>query len=163
MATYEQIRDAIAARLNTVTDIGNVSNYRRVATTYAQLEAAFTATIGGVKQIRGHSVNLESSGWEPSAWGSSSSMRIACDDVYVVRSYMSANDAQSSDRTFSLLIEAMMTALVASADALTPHLSRLSLSLRQNSYALFDVPGVGSQAVIHYGELAVIVPNQRVI
>ncbi|MBV6425160.1 MAG: hypothetical protein NAOJABEB_02974 [Steroidobacteraceae bacterium] len=163
MATYADIRDAIEARLNTVANIGNVQDYRRVAQTYSQLDAAFTATIGGVKQIRGHSIAWESATWEPEGWQSAAQMRMTGDEVFVVRSYMSANDGQATDRTFSALVESMMSALVTCAASLTPRASHVPVTLRQNGFATFDVPGIGEAAIIHYAEIAVTVPNQRVV
>jgi len=162
MATYAQVRDSIVTQMNTVANIGNVQSYRRVATTYAQLEAAFVATIGGQKQIRGWDVAWESGELNAEGW-QGAQMRMTGPETYVVRGYMSANDADASDRTWSGLIEAAMAALVTCISALVPRQSHVTVLLRQNGYMTFDVPGVGTAAIIHHAEIAVRIHNERVI
>ncbi len=163
MATYAQVRDAIVARLETVADIGNVQDYRRTAQTFAQLEAAFTATIGGQKQIRGWSVAWESAEWRPDGVTATGQMRMAGDEVWVVRGYMSAHDAGATDRVWSALIEQTMTALATCMAALSPRQSHVPVVLRQNAFAELDVPGVGTGAVVHTAEIAVTLRNERVV
>ena len=162
MATYAQVRDSIVTQMNTVANIGNVQSYRRVATTYAQLEAAFVATIGGQKQIRGWDVAWESGELNAEGW-QGAQMRMTGPETYVVRGYMSSNDAQATDRTFSGFIEALMAALVTCMAALMPRQSHVSVLLRQNGYMVFGAPGVGDNAVIHHAEIAVRIHNERVI
>lgn len=163
MATYAQVRDAIAARLNTVSGIGNVQDYRRTAQTYAQLESAFTATISAQKQIRGWSIAWESGELTPSGIQGNGTMRMTGQETWVIRGYMSANDAQATDRTWSALIESVMAALTTCMAALIPRQSHVQVLLRQNVFAVFDVPGVGQQAIVHMAELAVVLHNERVI
>lgn len=162
MATYDQIRDAIVAQLNTIPDIGRVEDYRRHITTYADLENAYLATIGGVKQIRAVSVNWESANLRPDAWTNDGKVRMIGPAVFCARYYMSANDAQATDKTFSGLLRLIVIALVKAAFALVPRQSAIPVTLASNGYVVFGAPGVGD-ALCHTGEVRATFDLEEVI
>lgn len=162
MAGDAAIRAAILARLDAVTNIGATNDYRRAVTTWTALEAAYTATIGGVKQVRGWSIAWESGQFTPGAWLTSAQMRVAGPQTYVVRGYMSSSDVDATDKTFALLLEDVAEALVTCMAALDPRQSHVPVVLRQNGYAQFEIPGVGI-GLVHYGELSVTVHDERAV
>lgn len=162
MATYDEIRDAIEARLLTVPDVGHVEDYRRAVTSYADLEAAYVATVGGVKQIRAWSIAWEAAELRPSGWQADGTMLMAGAGTFVVRGYMSANDAQASDKTFSALLRLALRALATCMAGLSPRQSHVPVTLRTNGYLNFEVPGMGT-ALVHHAEIAVPVQLQEVV
>src|SRR5574338_666461 len=115
---YADARDAIEARLNTVTDIGRVSDYRRGITTREAFDAAFVTTIDGVRQVRGWDIALESGGYSPDGWQADGTMRMSGLHTYVVRGYLSQNDADGSDRIMTALVINVMKALATCKAAL---------------------------------------------
>jgi len=160
--SYEAIRDSIVARLNTVADIGVVNDYRRGVVTYSDFASRFTTTIGGVQQIRGWDVAWESSAFDPDTWLNDGTMRLAGQQIYVVRGYMGVNDAAATDKTFSSLIRLVLRALASCKATLAPKEARVPVMLRSNAFLNFEVPGLGTTLVQHC-EIVVRVRDEEVV
>jgi len=160
--TYSAVRDAIVARLNTVSDVGAVNSYRRGVKHFGDFDTAFMATIGGVKQIRGWDVSWESGGYSPEAWQADSTMLLAGEQVYVVRGYMSQRDADATDKTFSDLIRLVIRALSTCMASATRRQSHVPVFLRSNVFMNFEAPSAGV-ALIHYCEIEVRVMDEEVV
>lgn len=156
---------AIVARLNTVPNLGVISNYRRNITTWDSFNASFTININGVKQVRAADVSWESGDLSPAGSQSDGRERMAGMQTYVVRMYMGVKDADATDRTFSGLVEAVRTALVTFAAALvapTPRQLAVPVVVRQNGFSILGGPGEGG-ALIHYAEISTTFYDSEIV
>lgn len=158
---YSDIRDAIEARLNTVTNIGIVSDYRRALTTYTGFADAFVTTISGNQQVRGWSIAWEDGVYEPMGI-TSTGMRMRGAQTFVVRGYMSAQDSRATDKEFSALIRSVIVAISKSGQALTPRQEWAAVELRTNGFMEFNAPGEGG-VMIHYCEIAITLDDEEVV
>lgn len=159
--SYETIRDAIEARLNTVTDIGVVSDYRRSITTYADFADAFTTTVGDDRQIRAWDIAWESGRYDPMGW-TGTGMRMRGPQTFIVRGYMSAQDSRATDREFSALIRSVIVAISKAGQALTPRQEWAPVELRTNGFMSFEAPGIGT-VLIHHCEIAITLDDEEVV
>lgn len=162
MATYEQLRDAIVARIASVPDVGVVNDFRRGVTTYEEFARAFTTSIAGQSVLRGWTVAWEAGVLTPDGWQADGRMRLRGPATYVVRGYAGVNDAAASERDFSALVRAVMLALATCQAALTPRLSHVPVTLRQHTFLTWDVPGLGA-VLAHHAEIAVEVQVEEVV
>lgn len=145
---YLSIRDALAARLETVTDAGKVHQRGRYKPAWTTFIALFTATIGGTKQVRG---------W----WPERERVEVVDDEfgqtnwrhTFVIRGVLGVNDETDSDATFGALVEAALTALtgitIAGAWSVSPP------ALRAQDMRLFG------EVLCHYCEIAIVVEEVR--
>lgn len=159
--SYVDIRDAIEARLNTVDDIGVVSDFRRAITTYADFETAFVTTVDTNRQIRGWSIAWESGRYDPISW-TASGARMQGPQTFVVRGYMSAQDSRATDREFSALIREVIAAVATCGASLTPKQPWVPVELRTNGFAELAAPGEGV-VLVHYCEIAVLIDDMEVV
>lgn len=159
--SYVAIRDSIVTRLNTVSDIGVVSNFRRAITAYEGFEEAFVTTIGNQQQIRGWSVAWESGSYDPMGW-TETGQRMRGPQTFVVRGYMSAQDSRQTDREFSALTREVIMALTTVGATLTPRQAWIPVELRINGFMEFDSPGFGG-VMIHYCEIALVIEDEEVV
>lgn len=160
--SYAAIRDAIVARLETVTDIGRINDYRRGITTREAFDAAFVATIDGVRQVRGWDVAWESGEYRPNGWQDDGTMRMSGTHTYVVRGYLSQNDADGSDKVMSALVVNVMRALATCKAAIEPRESHVPVTLRSNGFLTFEAPGFGG-LLVNYTEIAITVLDDEVV
>jgi hypothetical protein len=89
-------RAAIAAKIASLPDIGIVHDYERWAADSAKFIEFFTATIGGVSQIRG---------WEISRKKAVEDTTSTRGHIYLIKGYMGLKDAAATEKTFNGLIE----------------------------------------------------------
>lgn len=105
MTAVATIRAAILAKLQGIADIGKVNDFERYADQTSALKAQYVATIAASDQLRGWNIR-----------------RVATKEVFVdtgrwsahvdwrIRGFMALNDANSSEKTFDDLIEAIRDA-----------------------------------------------------
>jgi len=99
------IRAQILVILNAVTNIGKVYDYERWAADWTTFINLFKATIGAVDQIRGWEIGRRNAPQIDHAYGV-----VYVPHQFVIRGFMSVNDASATEKTFNALIEAIQTA-----------------------------------------------------
>ena len=103
MPTVAQIRAAIVAEMNAVTDIGRVHDYQRYAVNNADMAALYHVEIGGVQRLQGWFVSRTSTEETSDALG-----RYVVTHTWQVRGYRALNDEQATEKQWDDLIEALM-------------------------------------------------------
>lgn len=101
MPTVEQIRDAIEAKMNTVTDIGRVQDYER----FTKRDKDFQDLYLSSGQIRGWLIRRTATRETSPAIG-----RFVVTHRWQIRGYMALDDSAASEKTFDTLIEALRDA-----------------------------------------------------
>lgn len=131
MSSLAAIRDAIAARLSTVTDIGRVHTYER----YASNKTAFRAFYEHNGQIRGWFIRR----LRTRAIGDNEIDAFGFDyHTWQLRGFMSLDDSAATEVTFDTLIEAVRTAFRAD-----PTLGGVVASLQQGAEVGIQVAETG--------------------
>lgn len=97
------IRILLKAIIESVTDIGLVHDYRRMATTDKEFIDKFVTTIDNTRQVRGWQIYREGAAEDPHT--------TAAPHNYVIEGYMGIQDANATEKTFTALTEAIRTAV----------------------------------------------------
>lgn len=104
MATQQQIRDAIKAKMLTVANVGLVHTYERYAPGLAALKLLYV-TAG---QIRGWHIRLPRTQRSSNFEG-----RVAITHTWLIRGFMSLDDSAATELAFDVLVEALQNAFSA--------------------------------------------------
>lgn len=104
MATQQQIRDAIKAKIITVANVGTVHTYERYAANLATLKALY---LTGTRLLGWH-IRLQRTQRSSEMRG-----RVAIVHTWLVRGFMSMDDADTTELTFDALVEALQNAFAA--------------------------------------------------
>lgn len=103
MSTLDDIRAAIVAELNAITDIGIVHDYERYAAREGDFRTLYLYDLGaGGQQIRGWYVRRLSTVQTREVMGSHEDIH-----RWLIRGFMAIDDATASEKTFDTLIEAI--------------------------------------------------------
>lgn len=159
MAGYVACRDALVAVLAAVANVGEVHDYQRFVVTASDATSAFKNTIDDTEMIQFADVHLVSVGYQLSSLSSATTWRYSAATQFRVRVFRSLNDADASERDFTLLLEALLRAGVTAMSGLTPHLERIEGRISENDHRIFKFPGTGD-VLCHYGELLFTFPDQ---
>lgn len=98
--TIAQVRAALKARFEAITDIGRVHDYERYAKQEGAVRALYVATIGTEEQLRGMHLRRVSTHESYQALN-----RWHIHHHWQARLFMAFNDADKSEHTFDTLIE----------------------------------------------------------
>jgi hypothetical protein len=101
MPTVTEIRAAIAAKMNTVADIGRVHDYER----WAKRDKDFQDLFLSAGQIRGWIVRRTATRETSPGIG-----RFVVTHRWQIRGYMALDDSAASEKTFDALVEALRDA-----------------------------------------------------
>lgn len=104
---FEQLRDAIATKMNAVPNIGVVQSRERLAADYDTFLALFKDSASG--EIRGWTIT----------WGDNRNVmdeyagfgQMAWQYEFVIRGYLGFNDANNTEDQFGVLVEAVRDSL----------------------------------------------------
>lgn len=105
MPTVAQIRAAIVAEMQAVTDIGAVHDYQRYATNNADMAALYRVEMGTppAARLQGWFVSRTSTEEESDALG-----RYVITHTWMVRGYRGLDDSAASEKQWDDLIESLM-------------------------------------------------------
>jgi len=109
------IRTDIYDAINWIIDIGNVHDYDRFTADWTAFVERYSITIDGVKLMRGWDISYES-------MGPSTPMEFKIPNrymrthVFVIRGYLGMSDSDESEKTASVLAEAVCNAIDDDAD-----------------------------------------------
>lgn len=132
MSLRSDVRTALVAALNTVTNIGRVHGYQRYATTQTDYLSLYRTTINAVQQIRAWVVTFDHTELEREAFGMDAGGRLYGRYVYRVDGYLSLDDSAATEDTLLDLAEDVLQAVAAYelnvtgayAKVLTPNITR---------------------------------------
>ncbi len=96
------IRVLLKTILESVADIGKVYDYERYTNTEAGARALFKTEISGQEQYRAWMISRRSASEQPKT--------TASPNVYVIRGFLGVSDAASTEKTMTLLVEAIRDA-----------------------------------------------------
>lgn len=119
------IRAAIKSALQGGTNIGQVHDYERGMEDWAGLLSLFKSTIGGADQIRGWTITMERARQEVIGFeggGTADTILVTYD--YRIRGFMSVDDAEATEKTFTALALAVCAALEAASGLTSKVLER---------------------------------------
>lgn len=149
MPTLMQIRTAIVATLNTVTNIGQVSSYERYAKQSADMLDFYRTpdTAGGADKILGWHVRRVATREISPDVG-----RYVVDHDWQARGFMSLADAEASELAFDALIEAVRDAFRAD-DTLGGVVDTMILDERAGVQVTESVPVMFAGVLCHSARL----------
>jgi hypothetical protein len=145
-------RAAIKTALEGVSNIGQVHDYERWMDDWANLLTLFKATISGVDQLRAWTISLYQAQQEVITFqGGGFDETILVRYTYRVRGYLALDDSAATEKTFTALVLAVMTALEASTTLQGAVLEREGpvVSLATIEHRMF------AGVLCHYAELLV--------
>lgn len=102
------IRAAIKAKLQGVSEIGQVHDYERFARSEAEFKTLYAATVGGVQRIRGWFLYRESTTRRDSDLGASRRLH-----AWRIVGFLSLDDADATGKTIDTLVESIDSAFAA--------------------------------------------------
>lgn len=155
MTDYADVALALKARLDTVPDVGNTYAIERFITDWPTYLEQFKATVGGVAEIRGWTITLESIGANADVFGG-----IQRTQVWVIRGMLGLQDSAETEATFIALVEAVMDAIDTQKDFGIANVGDYSIG--PCIARLIQVRQFGS-VLAHYCEIQVNVEIERAI
>ena len=102
------IRAQVKSILQGVANIGQVQDYDRWEINWDNFLTLFKATIGGVDQIRGWTIHVQS---EALSYPGTNNVG-QFEHLFLLRGYMSLKDASGTEKTFDDLVEAVQKAFL---------------------------------------------------
>ncbi len=109
MGVYSDLRDAVKARVESVSNVGTVHDRQRYNSNWDKYLEQFAGTFTNVKQIRGWWVT-----WDgvPEVDGEAAAMGVAAETyAYTIRGIQGMDDGAGTEKTFCDLVENVKNAI----------------------------------------------------
>lgn len=155
------VRAIIKAEMDGVTNIGIVHDYERWAVQWPDFLDKFKTTIGATAQIRGWTIMCR--GWRDEVTGfraSKNEANIFREYRFVVRGFMSLNDADETEHTAIALTEAVCNRLNTSVQL--HDLGRAWGYVPLCSLSIFE-PRMFGNVLCHYSEIEQVVREHLIL
>lgn len=155
--TEATARAAIVAVLEAVSNIGQVHDYQRWATTWDAYLDLMKSSIGGNNEIRGWTVTSRSEDRTGFVAGGTRAKHNSSDHLFIIRGYVGLDDSRETEKTARALTETVMNAL---DDDTTIVTSGTAYNMGLAQLEVFE-PRVFGDVLCHYSEIRLVVQESQ--